>query len=128
VRISGIAIYMLVRSPFLGLCAVSIVPLVAFVNKLYGDWLGKNAKAVQDALAQANASAQETLSCIRTVIAFASENFEHKKYCEKIETQYKLNILQVIMQFSIERLLPHEVVTHGSNESVSLFASFRDVH
>eukprot|EP00978_Attheya_sp_CCMP212_P025132 scaffold80393_cov53-Attheya_sp.AAC.4 len=84
-----------VRSPFLGLCAVSIVPLVAFVNKLYGDWLGKNAKAVQDALAQANASAQETLSCIRTVIAFASENFEHKKYCEKIETQYKLNILQL---------------------------------
>ena len=66
---------MLLRSPKLGACAISIVPLVAVVNKYYGNWLGENAARVQDALAAANSVAQETLGCIRTVVAFASISF-----------------------------------------------------
>lgn len=95
VRISGIAVYMLIRSPVLGLIAVCIVPFVAVINKKYGDWLCENAIAVQSALAEANSVAQEALSCVRTVISFAAEDFEYKKYTEKIDVQYKLNIRQV---------------------------------
>ena len=91
----GITAYMLVRSPLLGACALSIVPFVAVVNKKYGDWLRKNAIAVQTALAQANSVAQEAISCIRTVISFAAEKFEYDKYSEKIDVQYKLNVRQV---------------------------------
>lgn len=86
---------MLVRSPFLGGCALCIVPVVAVVNKKYGDWLRMNTIAVQTALAQANSAAQEALSCVRTVISFAAEGFEHQKYSDKIDVQYKLNIRQV---------------------------------
>ena len=88
---------MMVRSPTLGLCAVSIVPVVGVVNKKYGDWLNKNAKAVQTALAEANSTAQEAFSCIRTVIAFASEDQESEKYGKKIEEYYRLNIKQLYM-------------------------------
>jgi ABC-type multidrug transport system fused ATPase/permease subunit len=88
---------MLLRSPRLGACALSVVPVVAIVNKYYGNWLKKNAKNVQDALAEANSVAQETLSCIRTVIALASEDLEHEKYVDRINEQYRLNVRQTYM-------------------------------
>jgi ATP-binding cassette subfamily B (MDR/TAP) protein 9 len=81
----------------LGLCAVSIVPFVGVINKKYGDWLGRNAKAVQNALADANATAQEAFSLIRTVIAFASEDNETEKYSGKVENYYHLNMKQLYM-------------------------------
>ena len=95
VRITGITAYMLIRSPKLGAYALSIIPVVAIVNKYYGTWLSQNARKVQDALAEANSVAQESFSCIRTVIAFASERFECNKYVDKIEEQYRLNVRQV---------------------------------
>ena len=95
VRITGIVSYMLIRCPFLGGCALTIIPAVALVNKVYGNWLNKNARQVQDALAAANHVAQETFSCVRTVIAFASETQEYEKYREKIDHQYRLNVRQL---------------------------------
>lgn len=86
---------MLIRCPILGCSAITIIPVVALVNKLYGNWLNQNAKEVQDALAAANQVAQETFTCIRTVIAFASEQQEHKKYKECIDRQYHLNVRQL---------------------------------
>ena len=97
VRIIGVVAYMMIRSPMLGLCAVSIVPFVGVINKKYGDWLGRNAKAVQNALADANATAQEAFSLIRTVIAFASEDNETEKYSGKVEDYYHLNMKQLYM-------------------------------
>ena len=97
VRITGIASYMLIRSPTLGGCALVIVPFVALINKLYGDWLRNNATKVQDALAEANSVAQEVLSNVRTVIAFAAERQETEKYQSKIELQYLLNVKQLFM-------------------------------
>lgn len=55
----------------------------------------KNAIACQDAMAAANSVALEALSCVRTVIGFAAEDFEHSKYSEKIQNHYLLNIRQV---------------------------------
>ena len=97
VRITGITTYMLIRCPTLGGSALCIVPVVAIVNKIYGNFLKNNAIQVQTALAQANSVAQEAFSCIRTVIAFATEDVEHHKYCEKIEDQYKLKIRELFM-------------------------------
>ena len=45
---------MFVRSPELALVACAVIPVVAVFNKLYGDWLQKNAQNVQSALAKAN--------------------------------------------------------------------------
>jgi len=64
----------------------------------YADFLSKNAKEVQNALAQANSVAQEALSCIRTVVAFASEDYEYNKYKGKIVKHYDLNVQQLYAQ------------------------------
>ena len=95
VRITGISLYMLIRCPPLGCTALSIIPVVALVNKKYGNWLAKNATDVQNALAEANNVAQEAFSCIRTVIAFASEDVEYDKYGAKIDAHFRLNMRQV---------------------------------
>lgn len=97
VRIVGIVCYLMIRSPTLGVCALCIIPLVAVINKLYGDWLRENAKQVQEALAEANAVAQEALSNVRTVIAFAAEQRECERYSSRIERQFQLNIRQLFM-------------------------------
>jgi ABC-type multidrug transport system fused ATPase/permease subunit len=67
-------------------------------SQCYGSWLSKNASAVQEALAQANAVAQEALINVRTVIAFAAEEDEQRRYDEKIGDQYELNVKQLFMQ------------------------------
>lgn len=97
VRITGITAYMLIRSPVLGACALSIIPAVAVINKFYGDWLRHNAVKVQDSLAEANSVAQEALANVRTVIAFVAEHKECQRYESRIERQYQLNIKQLYM-------------------------------
>lgn len=62
VRIVGISVYMIYRSPFLGLVTIGVVPVVGVINKLYGDWLSKNALGVQNSLADATSSAHESLA------------------------------------------------------------------
>ncbi|KAL9183834.1 hypothetical protein ACHAXT_004690 [Thalassiosira profunda] len=96
VRISGISIYMVLRSPVLGLCTLAIVPFVGVINKFYGDWLGKNAQGVQSALAAATTVAHESLASIKTVITLGSEEKECEKYKTHIEKLYDLNIRQLI--------------------------------
>jgi ATP-binding cassette subfamily B (MDR/TAP) protein 9 len=88
--------YMVIRSPVLGSCTLAIVPVVGVLNKIYGDWLGRNAKRVQNALAETTTCAHEALSCIKTVITLASEDHELEKYTSGIEKLYNLNIQQLI--------------------------------
>jgi hypothetical protein len=97
VRIVGITSYMMIRSPILGGFTLTVVPLVGVINKFYGDWLSRNARQVQDALAEANVVAQEVLANIRTVIAFAAEGRECQRYESKVERQFQLNLRQLIM-------------------------------
>lgn len=97
VRIVGITLYMFLRNPILASCALSIAPVVALVNKLYGNWLRDNAAKVQAALASANSVALEALVNIRTVIAFSAEPYESQRYEEKIQDHYRLNIKQLYM-------------------------------
>lgn len=89
---------MIYRSPFLGLVTIAIVPVVGVINKLYGDWLAKNALFVQNSLAESTSSAHESLSCIKTVMTSASEDYESTKYAKRINVLYALNIRQLIAQ------------------------------
>lgn len=53
---------------------------------------------MQSALADANASAQEALACVRTVMAFSKEDEESGKYEGLVEKYYRLNVRQTIAQ------------------------------
>jgi len=89
---------MLISSPKLGLVATTIIPFIAFVNKRYGAWLSENAELVQTALADANSCATETIMLMGTVIAFAAEATEAKKYERKINVNFRLNVRQLFIQ------------------------------
>ena len=54
VRVGGIAVYLCAQNLRLGLLACAIIPFTAAANRVYGEWMTKNASAVQDALANAN--------------------------------------------------------------------------
>ena len=92
VRVFVIVVYMFLRCSKLAIASCAIIPIVALVNKFYGDWLQTKGKQVQDVLAKSNKTAQEALSCIQTVLSFASEEFECMKYTHQIEKNYHLNI------------------------------------
>ena len=92
----SITVYMVLQSPVLGACTLAIVPVVGILNKLYGDWLSKNAKNVQSSLADGTSCAYESLSCIKTVITLGCEDHECEKYKAQIEKLYDLNIQQLI--------------------------------
>jgi ATP-binding cassette subfamily B protein len=69
---------------------LAVVPIVAAGAGLYGRMLRKVSKQVQDALAQASEVAEETLSGVRTVRAFAREKAEVRRYGSAVEESFQL--------------------------------------
>lgn len=96
-RVAFISIYMTIRCPILASCVLSIIPIIAIINKKYGHWLSINAKKVQDTLAKSNCVAQETFGNIRTIFSFAVEEERWRKYCDAIDENYDLQMQQVCM-------------------------------
>lgn len=67
-----------------------VVPVVAIGAAMYGRSLRRVSRAVQDALANATAVAEESLAGIRTVRAFARETQEIDRYGQCVEQAYSL--------------------------------------
>lgn len=86
--IGGVAL-LIWTSPKLTLVMLAVVPAVAVGAAVFGKRVRRLSKQVQDALAGATAVAEETLSGIRTVRAFAAEKREAKRYGEKVELSYQ---------------------------------------
>eukprot|EP00659_Diplonema_papillatum_P016577 gene16577-25424_t len=94
VRILGVIGYMFFREYRLALVTIAVIPVCAVVNKLYGDWLEKNAERVQTALAESNDVANEVLASVRTVFSFHNQDHEIGRYDAKISKWYHLNVKQ----------------------------------
>ncbi|XP_078410686.1 ABC-type oligopeptide transporter ABCB9-like isoform X1 [Cetorhinus maximus] len=92
----GICIFMIVLSWRLSMLAVIEIPILLTFSILYGKSYKKLAKQVQDALANANKVAEETISCIKTVRSFANEETEAQDYSERLNIMYNLNMKQVL--------------------------------
>lgn len=86
---SGISMMFYV-SPKLALVGLSIVPVVAGMAIIYGRFLKKISRNVQDSLAALNAEAEERISNIRIVKASAQEIQEVQKYTFKLQNVLKL--------------------------------------
>jgi ABC-type multidrug transport system fused ATPase/permease subunit len=106
VRVAIIIAYLLLQCPTLGAITVAIIPIVAIINQRYGYFLQQNSTRVQTALAEANSVAQEAFSCIRTVLAFASEDLEYGKYRNKMDTWYGYNRIALYVTSCYYMLVP----------------------
>ncbi len=77
--IGGI-ILLLYISPKLTLMMLAIVPVVAVAAVVFGRFIRKSSKTVQEKIAASNTVIEETLQGITNVKAFANEFFENARY------------------------------------------------
>jgi ABC transporter fused permease/ATP-binding protein len=87
--VGGVAL-LLYTSPILTLLMLAVVPAVAVGAVVYGRRVRKLSKEVQDALAASNEVAEESLSGVRTVRAFAAEKHEVARYQSAMEKSFNL--------------------------------------
>ncbi|XP_017768043.1 PREDICTED: ATP-binding cassette sub-family B member 10, mitochondrial isoform X2 [Nicrophorus vespilloides] len=88
---SGMMFYM---SPKLALVGLAIVPPIAGCAVVYGRFVRKISKNVQDSLAEATNVAEERISNIRTVRTFGQESKEIQNYSDKVKTVLDMGYLE----------------------------------
>lgn len=88
--------YMFATSWKLTCLALIIVPVVSIGIRSFGMYLRSLSQKTQAASAAAAGVAEESLGSIRTVRAFAQEEYESKRYAEKIDECMNLGIRQGI--------------------------------
>ncbi len=74
----------------LTLVMLAVVPVVAITAGVYGRAIQAISRKVQDALAASSAIAEEALSGVRTVRAFAAERHETQRYGAAVDTSFEL--------------------------------------
>ncbi|XP_026902829.1 ATP-binding cassette sub-family B member 10, mitochondrial isoform X2 [Acinonyx jubatus] len=72
-------------SPQLATFVLSVVPPISVLAVIYGRYLQKLTKVMQDSLAQTTQLAEESIGNIRTVRAFGKEITEIEKYTSKVD-------------------------------------------
>jgi ATP-binding cassette subfamily B protein len=86
----GGLVLLIYTSPVLAFGLLGCVPPIAFGTALFGRRIRKISRDVQDALAETGIVAEETISGIRTVRAFAKESTEVQRYAAAVQKSYQL--------------------------------------
>ncbi|XP_035291591.1 ATP-binding cassette sub-family B member 9 [Anguilla anguilla] len=96
VKALGFCFFMFGMSWKLTVVTIMGFPFIAVISALYGEYYKKLTKEVQDALAQANKLAEETVSAMRTVRSFATEEQEADSYYARLQDMFQLNKKQAL--------------------------------
>ncbi|KAM8816044.1 ABC-type oligopeptide transporter ABCB9 isoform 3-T3 [Rhynchonycteris naso] len=91
VKVTGVVIFMFSLSWQLSLVTFMGFPIIMMVSDIYGKYYKRLSKEVQNALARASNTAEETISAMKTVRSFANEEEEADVYSQKLQQVYKLN-------------------------------------
>jgi ATP-binding cassette subfamily B protein len=112
-------------SPGLAVFPTIILPLMAGLALLMEKKLGKIYEAISEENAQLNTVAQENLSGVRTVKAFAREKHEIKKFLSHNKRYYELNMKQsrVFIKYYpyfqfVTKLLPLAMIILGGYQVI----------
>ena len=82
--------FLFYTSPILTALMLAVVPAIAIGAVFYGRSIRALARQVQDALAQSNEVAEESISGIRTVRSFDAERSETERYGKAVRHSYEL--------------------------------------
>ncbi|KAJ8779274.1 hypothetical protein J1605_012736 [Eschrichtius robustus] len=91
VKVTGVVVFMFSLSWQLSLVTFMGFPIIMMVSDVYGKYYKRLSKEVQNALARASSTAEETISAMKTVRSFANEEEEAEVYSRKLQQVYKLN-------------------------------------
>jgi len=89
--VGGIAI-LAFTSIKLTLFIVAVIPPLIIVTIIFGRFIRKYAKKVQDEVAASNTIVEETFAGIQTVKAFANEAWERSRYAKRVSAAVQLAI------------------------------------
>ncbi|MFW7378613.1 MAG: ABC transporter ATP-binding protein [Oligoflexus sp.] len=84
----GGIILLIYTSPVLTFGLLAAIPPIALGTAWFGRMIRRMSRQVQDALAESGTVAEETISGIRTVRAFAKEEFELHRYRQAVEKAF----------------------------------------
>jgi ABC transporter fused permease/ATP-binding protein len=87
--VGGLA-FLLWMSPRMTFVAMAVVPVGAVAATYFGRVMRGLSRKVQDALAESNVVAEETIAGILTVRSFARESHEVGRYAEAVDRSYRL--------------------------------------
>eukprot|EP01062_Namystynia_karyoxenos_P082607 TRINITY_DN9332_c0_g1_i1.p1 TRINITY_DN9332_c0_g1~~TRINITY_DN9332_c0_g1_i1.p1 ORF type:complete len:869 (+),score=226.90 TRINITY_DN9332_c0_g1_i1:87-2609(+) len=127
-RIFGVCVYMFIREWRLALLTLGAIPICSVVNKLYGDWLNKNARQVQTALAEANDVAFEVLCAVRTVFSFNNQRQEHARYRKCVDEWYRLNVKQTFLQGVYFMVISTFLINTCLQAAILLYGGYLVIH
>lgn len=124
---TGIALYYMYSiSPRLALIPSIVLPIMGALAIFMENKLGKVYDAVSEESAQLNLVAQENLSGVRTVKAFAREKYEINKFLSHNKKYYELNMKQskVFIKYYpyfqfVTKLLPLVTIVIGGLQVIS---------
>lgn len=94
IHVISIIICMVRLSPYLTLVPLAILPFIGYIAIKLEKQLGDVYDAISEQNAELNTVAQENLSGVRTVKAFAREDFEIRKFMQHNKRYYDLNMEQ----------------------------------
>ncbi|MFO0749089.1 MAG: ABC transporter transmembrane domain-containing protein [Myxococcota bacterium] len=88
----GGVIVLFVTNPSLAALTLVLVPPLAFLAVRFGRRIRRQARAMQDELAQANATLEEALGAIETVQVFNAEATEARRYRTRVEGSFRASV------------------------------------
>ena len=80
---------MIVLNWRLSIAVLAVVPIATLIARYYGQRVREISRRVQDCLADSTAVAEETLSVIQVVKAFARSAYESRRYRESVEALFE---------------------------------------
>ena len=92
IKMIGILVFMFKLSWRLTIVTLVGTPILVIISEAYGEYYQKLSEQVQSSLAEANESAEEAISSVRTVRSFAAEGLEIDRYKDKLKMTYRLKI------------------------------------
>ncbi|MBZ9714231.1 ABC transporter ATP-binding protein [Deinococcus multiflagellatus] len=101
VSLIGAVILLVTTSPRLSLLTLAVIPLVIGTAFMIGRRIRRVSREVQDAVAGANASAEEAISGVRVVQSFTAEGLERERYGQGV----RLSFLAALKRAQLQALM-----------------------
>ncbi|MBC7712962.1 MAG: ATP-binding cassette domain-containing protein [Rhizobacter sp.] len=95
VQTIGGVILLFITSTKLTIFILLIVPPIAYLVAVFGKKVKSISKSTQDALAVSSGVAEESISGVRTVKAFAQEKWESDRYDNQLQKSFNLSVARI---------------------------------
>jgi ATP-binding cassette subfamily B protein len=121
VIVVGALAIIMIRHPQLTLLLLAFMPFVVLSAAIMGRRVRRMATVVQDDLAQTSAGAEEALSGITTVKAFAQEETENRRYKARLSELFRSSLRVFVAQEAVR--LASLLVVYGGLVTVTWYAT-----